>query len=137
MCIRDSVSPEAVVSAHDVSNIYQVPIMLDEQGVTKMLSERLDFKLPSNRPLLDEWSEMANHVDTLEDAEEVHIAVAGKYTDLSDSYLSVIKALQHASFKVNRKLVIDWIESSNLDDDAKKSEPEAHATAWKLSLIHI
>ena len=125
------VSPEAVVSAHDVSNIYQVPIMLDEQGVTQMLSERLGFNLPSKRPLLDEWAEMANHVDALDDAEEVHIAVAGKYTDLSDSYLSVIKALQHSSFKVNRKLVIDWIESSNLDDDAKKSEPESHAEAWE------
>ena len=125
------VPPEAVVSAHDVSNIYQVPIMLEEQGVTRMLSERLDFSIPSKRPLLKEWGEMADHVDSLEDAEEVHIAVAGKYTDLSDSYLSVIKALQHASFKVDRKLVIDWIESSNLDDEAKKSDPEAHSDAWK------
>ena len=125
------VPPEAVVSAHDVSNIYQVPIMLEEQGVTRMLSERLDFSIPSKRPLLKEWGEMADHVDSLEDAEEVHIAVAGKYTDLSDSYLSVIKALQHASFKVDRKLVIDWIESSNLDDEAKKSDPEAHSDAWE------
>ena len=43
----------------------------------------------------------------------------------------MIKALQHASFKVDRKLVIDWIESSNLDDEAKKSAPEAHSDAWK------
>jgi len=68
----------------------------------------------------------------LDDAEEVHIAVAGKYTDLADSYLSVIKALQHASFKVDRKLVIDWIESSDLDDDAKNTDPESHESAWKL-----
>ena len=40
----------------------------------------------------------------------------GKYTGLSDSYLSVIKSLQHASFAVNRTLVIDWIEASNLED---------------------
>ncbi len=126
------VSPEAVVSAHDVSNIYQVPIMLEEQGVTELLAKTLSFDIPKKRPFLKEWKEMADHVDTLENAEEVHIAVAGKYTDLSDSYLSVIKALQHASFSVNRKLVIDWIESSDLDDDAKDSSPESHAKAWDL-----
>ncbi|HJM13162.1 MAG TPA: CTP synthase (glutamine hydrolyzing) [Candidatus Thalassarchaeaceae archaeon] len=125
------VPPEAVVSAHDISNIYQVPIMLDSQGVADMLSERLGFKLPSKRPLLEEWRKMADHVDSLEDAEEIHIAVAGKYTDLADSYLSVIKALQHSSFKVNRKLVIDWIESSNLDDEAAKNDSDAHGEAWK------
>ncbi len=126
------VPPEAVVSAHDVSNIYQVPIMMETQGVTKMLAERFGFKLSANRKLLEDWKKLADHVDSLEDAEEVHIAVAGKYTDLSDSYLSVIKALQHASFKVDRKLVIDWIESSVLDDDAKKSDRESHDKAWAL-----
>ena len=126
------VPPEAVVSAHDVSNIYQVPIMLESQGVTEMLADRFGFKFSSKRKLLEDWKKLADHVDSLEDAEEVHIAVAGKYTDLSDSYLSVIKALQHASFKVDRKLVIDWIESSVLDDEAKKSNLESHEEAWNL-----
>ncbi len=126
------VPPEAVISAHDVSNIYQVPIMMESQGVTKMLSERFGFKLSSKRKLLEDWKDLADHVDSLEDAEEVHIAVAGKYTDLSDSYLSIIKALQHASFKVDRKLVIDWIESSVLDEDAKKTDLESYEQAWSL-----
>ncbi len=126
------VPPEAVISAHDVSNIYQVPIMMESQGVTKMLSERFGFKLSPKRKLLEDWKELADHVDSLEDAEEVHIAVAGKYTDLSDSYLSIIKALQHASFKVDRKLVIDWIESSVLDKDAKKTDLESYEQAWSL-----
>ena len=126
------VPPEAVVSAHDVSNIYQVPIMLESQGVTRMLSERFGFQLSKKRKLLEDWKKLADHVDSLEEAEEVHIAVAGKYTDLSDSYLSVIKALQHASFKVDRKLVIDWIESSVLDENVEKSNPEEYDVAWEL-----
>ena len=126
------VPPEAVISAHDVSNIYQVPIMMESQGVTEMLSERFGFKLSSKRKLLEDWKDLADHVDSLEGAEEVHIAVAGKYTDLSDSYLSIIKALQHASFKVDRKLVIDWIESSVLDEDAKKTDLESYEQAWGL-----
>ena len=125
------VPPGAVVSAHDVSNIYQVPIMLDAQGVTQILSERFGFELPSKRPVLGDWKKLADHVDSLEEADEVHIAVAGKYTDLSDAYLSVIKALQHSSFEVSRKLVIDWIESSDLDDEAAEAKPDAHAGAWR------
>ena len=50
---------------------------------------------------------MALNLDTL--TVEVNIAMVGKYTDLSDAYLSVIKSLQHAAMSVNRKLNIDWI----------------------------
>ena len=89
------VSKNAVVSAHDVSNIYRVPMMLEEQGVSEVLSEGLGFDLPAKRPLMDEWKEMADRVDGVE--KEVRIAMVGKYTGLSDSYLSVIKALQHSS----------------------------------------
>ena len=124
------VSENAVVSAHDVSNIYRVPMMFEDQGVSEVLSEGLDFKLSAKRPLLDEWKAMADRVDGVE--KEVRIAMVGKYTGLSDSYLSVIKALQHSSYAVNHKLVIDWIESANLDDETAESAPQAHAEAWGL-----
>ncbi|RCH75194.1 MAG: CTP synthase (glutamine hydrolyzing) [Candidatus Poseidoniales archaeon] len=107
------VGEDAVVSAHDVSNLYQIPISLHKQSVLRMVSNNLGFNIPNSLPMLDEWKEMADKVDMLED--EVRIAMVGKYTGLSDSYLSVIKALQHSAFAVNRKLIIDWIESTNLD----------------------
>ena len=56
---------------------------------------------------------MAQQVDDCH--ETVTIAMVGKYTGLSDSYLSVSKGLQHAAFE-NRQLVIEWIEASNLED---------------------
>ena len=124
------VPEEAIVSAHDVSNIYRVPMMLEEQGVSGVLSKLFGFELPSKRPLLDDWKAMADRVDNLEG--EVHIATVGKYTGLSDSYLSVIKALQHSSYEVGRKLVIDWIESADLDDQTSATDPEAYAAAWEL-----
>ena len=101
------VSPEAVVSAHDVSNIYRIPILLEEQGVSKVLAKEIGFELPDSRPLLEDWIKMADTVDNLD--EIIKIAMVGKYTGLSDSYLSVIKALQHSSYEVNRKLEINWI----------------------------
>ena len=122
------VSPSAVVSAHDVSNIYRIPILLDEQGVSNVLSKQISFDLPDARPLLDDWKKMAETVDNLN--EVVQIAMVGKYTGLSDSYLSVIKALQHSSFEVNRKLQINWIEAENLDEKIKQENPEKYKEAW-------
>ena len=121
------VGTEAVVSAHDVSNLYQIPISLYEQSVLNKVSSHLGFEVPDSLPLLDEWEAMADKVDQLE--KEVNIAMVGKYTGLSDSYLSVIKALQHSAFAVDRKLVIDWIESTDLDPN---DVTENHDEAWEL-----
>ena len=103
------VSPNSVMSAHDVSNIYRVPLLLNEQGIC----DALDIDC-SKTDLMKKWEEMADRVDNL--GADVHIAMVGKYTGLTDSYLSVIKGLQHASYVVNRTLVIDWIEASNLEE---------------------
>ena len=116
------VKPGAVMSTHDVPNIYHVPLMLHEQGLCDILG--VDCTVTD---LLDEWTTMAHHLDTL--TEEVHIAMVGKYTDLSDAYLSVIKSLQHAAMAVDRKLVIDWIEASHLEEGWEATE---HASAWEL-----
>lgn len=124
------VSPEAVVSAHDVSNIYRIPILLEEQGVSKVLAKEIGFELPNSRPLLEDWIQMANTVDNLD--EIIKIAMVGKYTGLSDSYLSVIKALQHSSYEVNRKLEINWIESESLDDKKMDEDPEKYSEAWNV-----
>ncbi len=121
------VGEDAVVSAHDVSNLYQIPISLHKQSVLSMVSNNLGFDVPNDLPMLDEWKVMADKVDILE--EEVRIAMVGKYTGLSDSYLSVIKALQHSAFAVNRKLVIDWIESTDLDPIDKT---QGHDEAWRV-----
>ncbi|KAK9865298.1 hypothetical protein WJX84_005661 [Apatococcus fuscideae] len=59
-----------------------------------------------------------------------HIAMVGKYTGLSDAYLSVIKALQHACLKCNRRLEIEWVEAAELEEDGKKDNPEAYKQAW-------
>ncbi|MDG1546955.1 MAG: CTP synthase (glutamine hydrolyzing) [Candidatus Poseidoniaceae archaeon] len=117
------VSPDAVFSTHDVPNIYHVPLMLQEQGLCDILG--LDCE---STGLLDEWRKMALHLDTLE--QEVRIAMVGKYTGLSDAYLSVIKSLQHAAMAVDRKLVIDWVEASHLEEDWDNAEESA--SAWNM-----
>ncbi|MBS71466.1 MAG: CTP synthetase [Thermoplasmata archaeon] len=117
-----------VLSAHDVSNIYRVPILLEEQNVTQMIADKLKLNITEKRPLLDAWKEMANHVDSLTD--EVTIAMVGKYTGLSDSYLSVIKALQHSAFKVGSKMNICWVEATMLEPESKETSPDKYSQAW-------
>lgn len=115
------VSVDAVMSTHDVPNIYHVPLMLEKQGLCKILN--LDC---NETDILSNWREMAHELDLL--TEEVSIAMVGKYTDLSDAYLSVIKSLQHAAMEVKRKLTINWIEASHLED---KSNSLEYAKAWE------
>ena len=73
---------------------------------------------------------MALNLDTL--TEEVSIAMVGKYTELSDAYLSVIKSLQHAAMEVNRKLKINWIEASHLENSWKNNNLKEFEDSWKM-----
>ncbi len=119
------VSPDAVMSTHDVPNIYHVPLMLEEQGLCNILD--IDC---NGTNMLKEWRAMAYDLDTL--TEEVSIAMVGKYTDLSDAYLSVIKSLQHAAMKVRRKLTINWIEASHLESGWKAKNEDDFTAAWDI-----
>ena len=123
------VEPKAVISAHDVSNLYQIPISFEKQGVRAMIADCIGLGMSGDDEYLDDWRKMADRVDEFQ--EEVRIAMVGKYTGLSDSYLSVIKALQHSSIAVNRRLVIDWIESTDLDSSIKHTDGDAHRKAWE------
>jgi CTP synthase len=112
---------------HDVNNVYHVPGLLEAQGLHTILRDLL--KLPAAlTPDLSQWNIMAQSVDRAETV--VTIALIGKYTGLQDSYLSVIKALRHASIAVNHKLVLEWIEASGLETDAAESADSAEA--WNL-----
>ncbi|ETW08541.1 CTP synthase [Aphanomyces invadans] len=122
------VSQNHVLSVHDVSNIYHVPLLLARQGAASILLSKLRLMDKYVEPNLDEWSGMAHRVDNF--TKTTKIALVGKYTGLQDSYLSVIKALKHAAMKVDHDLVIEWIESVDLDLVTRTAEPEKYAEAW-------
>ena len=111
-----------VYSTHDVPNIYHVPLMLEQQGMCKTLGIKC-----ADSESFKQWEQMAYDLDKMD--EEVRIAMVGKYTGLSDSYLSVSKSLQHAAMAVNKKLVIDWIEATNLIQNEAEST-EAFNLSW-------
>ncbi|CAO2588829.1 CTP synthase 1 [Lemmus lemmus] len=102
------VEPEQVICVHDVSSIYRVPLLLEEQGVVDYFLRRLDLPVErQSRKMLIKWKEMADRYDRL--LETCSIALVGKYTKFSDSYASVIKALEHSALAINHKLEIKFV----------------------------
>eukprot|EP01125_Pyxidicula_operculata_P008747 TRINITY_DN2908_c0_g1_i1.p1 TRINITY_DN2908_c0_g1~~TRINITY_DN2908_c0_g1_i1.p1 ORF type:complete len:496 (+),score=94.86 TRINITY_DN2908_c0_g1_i1:178-1488(+) len=127
------VSTEAVFSCNDVSNLFWVPLMLVEQNYPSRLFKTLNLSPISQVPQLDRWKDLALSVDYLQGREDgIHIAMVGKYTGLTDAYLSVIKGLQHSAYYVGKKLIIDWVNSSHLEPAKKEKNPAKYEEAWKL-----
>jgi len=120
-----------VVSIHDVANIYHVPLLLQRQGVERLLHEKLmlarDKGMTEMSCAMASWAAMARAIDEFVDT--VRVAIVGKYTGLQDSYLSVFKALKHSSIEAKRRLEVLWIDSSHLVDDGV--DPAVRDEAWK------
>jgi CTP synthase len=120
------VTPDCILNLCDVSNIWHVPLVMQEQGghLAIMRQLKLDFR----KLELDSWAYRANKWDTV--TEPVKIAIVGKYTGLGDSYLSVTKALMHSAISADRKLDIVWVEAGLLEDNTLADDPPGHAEAW-------
>ena len=114
------VPPDHVLSVHDVSNIYHVALILCEQGLPDILANKLHTTPAIMPPDMASWEDMATTVDNL--GGDVHIALVGKYTNLQDSYLSVLKALKHGGFACRRKVIVDWVEASHLELQDEEGE---------------
>ncbi|MCD6383236.1 MAG: CTP synthase (glutamine hydrolyzing) [Thermoplasmata archaeon] len=105
------VPEEAVISAHDVSNIYEVPLLIHEQGITEYALKRLG--LEGLKVDLSWWADIARKMTGAK--ERVRMALVGKYTGLKDSYLSYIRALEHAGAEEGVKVDIVWIDAPEED----------------------
>ena len=110
-----SLPVEAVVSAHDVPDIYQVPLMYGSEGVDDyILSEH--FGVEAAKPDLDAWDAVVRRA--ADATRTVKIALVGKYVQLQDAYLSVVEALKHAGVHHECKVEVDWVDSESVGDAA-------------------
>jgi CTP synthase len=108
-----NVQPWGVISMWDVDTIYKVPRMLHEQGLDRLICDKLNLHTqPAN---LTRWDNLVHEVENPQT--EVNIAMVGKYVDLSDSYKSLNEALRHAGLKNHAKVNIDYIDSETIDSD--------------------
>ncbi|CAO3652105.1 unnamed protein product [Mucor fragilis] len=131
------VAPEQVLAVHDVSSVYHVPILMREHGVIDFFRRRLNLdalKISDESRLAGEelwtkWTTLAGSYEHIH--ETVTIALVGKYTNLHDSYISVYKALEHAALACKRKLEIKWIEATDLESEALKTDPIKFHESWQ------
>jgi CTP synthase len=105
------VSPEAVVNAADAANLYEVPLVLHEEGFDKVICEHLG--LGDAPPDLSEWERLVARIDSA--SREVRVGIIGKYVSLPDAYLSVVEALKHGGFHHGAHLAIEWIQAEDTE----------------------
>jgi CTP synthase len=109
-----SLPVEAVVSAHDVDNIYKIPLVFRAEGVDDLVLDHFGMEAPS--PDLAEWEAMVRRADSA--SGEVRIAIVGKYVALADAYKSVIESIEHGGIHHGVKTKIELVDSENFDPEA-------------------
>jgi CTP synthase len=108
-----SVNEKSVISCHDVASIYQVPEILEEQGMLNAMSEKIVLR--RNRPQWSKWKQISKSSYDFNSV-NLKIAVIGKYVSLPDSYVSVYHALWHAGAQIGSKIYIEWIDSERFEN---------------------
>lgn len=113
-----SVPQDAVIECKDMKSIYEVPLALEEQNLAGVVLSRL-FK-QDVKPNLDSWKELVYKIKNPQ--KTIRIAIAGKYTKLSDAYISVVESLKHAGYEYNAQIEVKWINSEECLDYSKTKE---------------
>ena len=112
------VDEEAVITAKDVSSIYEVPLVLAGEGLDRIILKYLH--LPQTERRMERWEELVHRIK--HPSEELTIHVVGKYVGYEDSYKSLNEALYHGGFANDVKVVIKWIEAEALEQAGGASE---------------
>lgn len=107
-----NVSPDAVIQSIDLPSIYEVPLMMEEQGLDRIVLEKTGMPV-EGEPDLTAWNKFLRHVENA--TEEVTIGLVGKYVELQDAYKSISESLSHAAAYNDRKLRLIYIHSEKLD----------------------
>jgi CTP synthase len=105
------VDEEAVITAKDVSSIYEVPLVLAAEGLDRIVLERL--RLPATAARMDAWVDLVDRIKNPSD--DITIHVVGKYVGYEDSYKSLNEALYHGGFKHRLRVNIRWVEAEALE----------------------
>ena len=118
-----NIRPEHVISAPDVSSIYDVPINFEKDNLSLLLAKILKLDIKRRPADLSAWKAFVAKSKSVKD--EVSIAVVGKYFSsgefvLSDVYISILEALKFSAYKIGKKVKISYLSSHTFEQDEKK-----------------
>jgi len=108
-----NLDPKNVVQNMDCNSLYEVPLLLEEEGLPNLVCNRLS--LECGEPDLTEWKNIVEIERNPK--QEVKIALVGKYVELKDAYLSVAESLKHAGIANEAKVNIDWVHSEDVTEE--------------------
>jgi len=106
-----SVPIEAVVNAPDAGSLYEIPLVVHDEGLDDVVCDIL--RIDAGPPDLTEWRELNRKV--IEATDPVRIGLIGKYVSLVDAYLSVVESLNHAGIHLGADVQIDWIQAEDVE----------------------
>jgi CTP synthase len=107
--------PDAVVQNIDAASIYEVPLLLEEEGLADIVVRRLRLSPKFPRPDLSEWRALVSRAKN--PSGTVKVAIVGKYVALHDAYLSIIESLAHAGIANDVSVDITWVNSEDLEEE--------------------
>lgn len=116
MALFCNIRKEDIIQNKTVSNLYEVPLMLEKEGLAKRVCEKLQL---SNKVDNTAWEQMIQNAKNIEET-KVKIAIVGKYVKLEDSYLSIIESLKHGGFANHCQVEIDLISSEKVTAENAK-----------------
>jgi CTP synthase len=111
IALYGGIPADAVISAVDAGDIYEVPLNLEAEGFARVVCQRLGRATPP--PDLADWRRLVERIGACDG--QVRIALVGKYVQLHDAYLSVAEALKHAAIHHGVELEIDWVDAEDRD----------------------
>jgi CTP synthase len=107
------IEQEAIVDAVNVKHIYEVPINLQKEGLDSIVMFKLNLKYKVSD--IQKWKNLVDTINNLEGL--VKIGMVGKYTNLKDSYISIVESLNHGGYYFGKNIEIKWINSEELVDN--------------------
>ena len=119
-----NVRPENVIANMTASNLYEVPLMLEKEGLATSICKHL--RLEKTEPKNEEWEKMIEHFKNVDkkykdaNARKVKIAIVGKYIKLEDSYLSVVESIKHAGYANEVDVEIGFVDSETINTENAK-----------------
>ena len=111
------VPQECVITAQDASSIYEVPLILEQEGLAEQALDLLQME--QRQPNLVQWQTMVERLYSPKYT--VEIAIVGKYVRLSDAYLSVVEALRHAAISTYGDLRLRWVNSEDIENESPET----------------
>ncbi|MDI6811860.1 MAG: CTP synthase (glutamine hydrolyzing), partial [archaeon] len=107
-----NVRREAVISAPDTGDIYEVPLLLEHEGIVKYVMDKLRLT-----PLTEDhdWAQMVVRWKESLQGRKIRVAIVGKYAELEDSYLSIKEAIKHAAVALGCNVELKWLEAEDLE----------------------